>query len=121
LERVYTNSLAKRAAFPSFKKWPKRQLPLLRPKANQARELQRKFECLACGYTANADVNGTRSILAAEHAVLAYGGLVQSGRPLKQKSMSFRGWRMEDGNTILKKLRLDMDPGGIKSPKPYNE
>lgn len=38
-----------------------------------------------CGYTANADVNGARNILAAGHAVLACGGMVQSGRPLKQE------------------------------------
>ncbi len=35
--------------------------------------------------TANADVNGARNILAAGHAVLACGGMVQSGRPLKQE------------------------------------
>lgn len=38
-----------------------------------------------CGYTANADVNGARNILAAGHAVLACGEMVQSGRPLKQE------------------------------------
>ncbi len=38
-----------------------------------------------CGYTANADVSGARNILAAGHAVLACGGMVQSGRPLKQE------------------------------------
>ncbi|HBK0806506.1 TPA: transposase, partial [Escherichia coli] len=32
-----------------------------------------------------ADVNGARNILAAGHAVLACGGMVQSGRPLKQE------------------------------------
>ncbi|HAF2409684.1 TPA: IS200/IS605 family element transposase accessory protein TnpB [Salmonella enterica] len=42
---------------------------------------QSKFVCQACGYTANADVNGARNILAAGHAVLACGGMVQSGRP----------------------------------------
>lgn len=35
--------------------------------------------------TANADVNGARNILAAGHAVLACGEMVQSGRPLKQE------------------------------------
>ncbi len=39
--------------------------------------------CACCGHTANADVNGARNILAAGHAVLACGGMVQSGRPLK--------------------------------------
>ncbi|EIP0493939.1 transposase [Escherichia coli] len=46
---------------------------------------QSKFRCQVCGYTANADVNGARNILAAGHAVLACGGMVQSGRPLKQE------------------------------------
>ncbi|EFH5661302.1 IS200/IS605 family element transposase accessory protein TnpB [Escherichia coli] len=41
--------------------------------------------CACCGHTANADVNGARNILAAGHAVLACGGMVQSGRPLKQE------------------------------------
>ncbi|MBS9106665.1 transposase [Escherichia coli] len=45
---------------------------------------QSKFRCQTCGYTANADVNGARNILAAGHAVLACGGMVQSGCPLKQ-------------------------------------
>ncbi|ELB8864746.1 transposase, partial [Escherichia coli] len=42
------------------------------------------FRCQACGYTANADVNGARNILAAGHA-LACGEMVQSGRSLKQE------------------------------------
>ena len=39
--------------------------------AKENRPTQSKFECLKCGYTANADVNGARNILAAGHAVLA--------------------------------------------------
>lgn len=46
---------------------------------------QSRFECLECGYTENADINGARNILAAGHAVLACGGRVQSDRPLKQE------------------------------------
>ncbi|NIG98963.1 MAG: transposase, partial [Serratia symbiotica] len=46
---------------------------------------QSKFECRVCGYTANADINGARNILASGHAVLACRGMVQSGRPLKQE------------------------------------
>ncbi|EDV0528237.1 IS200/IS605 family element transposase accessory protein TnpB [Salmonella enterica] len=46
---------------------------------------QSRFKCLECGYTANADINGARNILAAGHAVLACGGMAQSGRPLKQE------------------------------------
>ena len=34
---------------------------------------------------ANADVNGARKYFAAGHAVLACGGVVQSGRPMKQE------------------------------------
>ncbi|EOU1316030.1 RNA-guided endonuclease InsQ/TnpB family protein [Klebsiella quasipneumoniae] len=53
--------------------------------ARENRLSQSKFRCQVCGYTANADVNGARNILAAGHAVLACGGMVQSGRPLKQE------------------------------------
>lgn len=49
--------------------------------AKENRLSQSKFVCQACGYTANADVNGARNILAAGRAVLACGGMVQSGRP----------------------------------------
>ena len=52
-------------------------------KAN--RETQSRFVCHECGYEVNADVNGARNILAAGHAVLACGGVVQSGRPMKQE------------------------------------
>ncbi|STS59167.1 Gifsy-1 prophage GlpA [Klebsiella pneumoniae] len=53
--------------------------------AKENRLSQSKFECQICGYTANADINGARNILAAGHAVLACGGMVQSGRLLKQE------------------------------------
>ena len=53
--------------------------------AKENRLSQSRFECLECGYTENADVNGARNILAAGHVVLACGGMVQSGRPLKQE------------------------------------
>ncbi|EAA8956681.1 IS200/IS605 family element transposase accessory protein TnpB [Salmonella enterica subsp. enterica] len=53
--------------------------------AKENRLSQSKFRCPVCEYTANADVNGARNILAAGHAVLACGGRVQSGRPLKQE------------------------------------
>ncbi|UXJ01443.1 zinc ribbon domain-containing protein [Proteus mirabilis] len=33
---------------------------------------QSQFECLECGYTANADINGARNILAAGHACLMF-------------------------------------------------
>ncbi|RAP70199.1 RNA-guided endonuclease InsQ/TnpB family protein, partial [Candidatus Erwinia dacicola] len=53
--------------------------------AKENRLSQSRFECLECGYTENADVNGARNILAAGHAVLACGGMVQSGHLLKQE------------------------------------
>ena len=53
--------------------------------AKENRPSQSQFSCLECGYTENADINGARNILAAGHAVLACGGTVQSGRPLKQE------------------------------------
>lgn len=53
--------------------------------AKENRQSQSKFECLECGYTENADINGARNILAAGHAVLACGGRGQSDRPLKQE------------------------------------
>lgn len=53
--------------------------------AKENRQSQSKFECLECGYIANADINGARNILAAGHAVLACGGMVQSYHPLKQE------------------------------------
>lgn len=53
--------------------------------AKENRLSQSRFKCLECGYTENADINGARNILAAGHAVLACGGMVQSGRPLKQE------------------------------------
>ncbi len=53
--------------------------------AKENRLSQSKFRCQICGYTANADVNGARNILAAGHAVLACGEMVQSCRPLKQE------------------------------------
>lgn len=53
--------------------------------AKESRQTQSKFVCQVCGYTENADINGARNILAAGHAVLACGGMIQSGRPLKQE------------------------------------
>nr|AFK90462.1 Transposase-like protein [Salmonella enterica subsp. salamae] len=53
--------------------------------AKENRLSQSQFRCQACGYTVNADVNGARNILAVGHVVLACGGMVQSGRPLKQE------------------------------------
>lgn len=53
--------------------------------AKDNRQTQASFVCTECGYTANADINGARNILAAGHAVLACGGTAHPGRPLKQE------------------------------------
>jgi len=39
--------------------------------AKENRQSQAVFVCMACGYEANADINGARHILAAGHAVLS--------------------------------------------------
>lgn len=49
------------------------------------RPSQSQFECLACGYSENADINGARNILAAGHAVLACGERAALGRSMKQE------------------------------------
>ena len=49
------------------------------------RASQSRFECLDCGHTENADVNAARNILAAGHAVLACGEMVQLGHSMKQE------------------------------------
>ena len=49
------------------------------------RTTQAKFECVECGHSENADINAARNILAAGHAVLACGEMVQSDRSMKQE------------------------------------
>lgn len=44
-----------------------------------------KFACLSCGYETNADLNAAHNILAAGHAVLACGEMVQLGYSVKQE------------------------------------
>ena len=44
-----------------------------------------RFACVECGFEENADLVGAINILAAGHAVLACGGMAQSGRPAKQE------------------------------------
>ena len=58
--------------------------------AKENRRTQAKFECVECGYIANADVNAARNILAAGHAVLSVEGRCSKGRPLKQKTCDGR-------------------------------
>lgn len=47
---------------------------------------QSKFECVECGYVNNADHVGALNILAAGHAALACGEMMQSGHSMKQES-----------------------------------
>jgi putative transposase len=49
------------------------------------RKTQALFACVACGHEANADHVGALNILAAGHAVIACGGMAQSGHPTKQE------------------------------------
>ena len=58
--------------------------------AKESRQTQSKFECVKCGYIANADVNAARNILAAGHAVLSAEGGCSKGRPMKQKTCDLR-------------------------------
>ena len=54
--------------------------------AKENRQTQAKFECVQCGYIANADINAARNILSAGHAVLSAEGGCGKGRPLNQKT-----------------------------------
>ena len=47
------------------------------------RTKQAVFKCLSCGTELNADFNAARNILAAGHAVLAHGELMQQGQSAK--------------------------------------
>jgi putative transposase len=49
------------------------------------RTTQAKFECVECGHSENADINASRNILAAGHAVLACGETAQLGCSVKQE------------------------------------
>ena len=54
------------------------------------RQTQSRFECVKCGYIANADFNAARNILAAGHAALSVEGGCSKGRPMKQKTCDTR-------------------------------
>ncbi|WP_413520828.1 RNA-guided endonuclease InsQ/TnpB family protein [Psychrobacter glacincola] len=58
--------------------------------AKENRQTQAKFECVQCGYVANADFNAARNILAAGHAVLSVEGGCSKDRPLTQKTSEIR-------------------------------
>lgn len=49
------------------------------------RTSQARFACVSCGFETNADLNAARNILAAGHAVLACGEMVQSDRSVKHE------------------------------------
>jgi putative transposase len=53
--------------------------------AAENRTTQRRFECVACEHTENADINAAQNILAAGHAVIACGESVHQGRSMKQE------------------------------------
>jgi putative transposase len=46
---------------------------------------QSRFKCVSCGYESNADLNASRNILAAGHAVLACGVEKAKASTLKQE------------------------------------
>ncbi len=50
-----------------------------------SRRNQSQFRCVNCGFEDNADVVGALNVLAAGLAVLACGGTVRMGRPMKQE------------------------------------
>ena len=54
------------------------------------RQTQSRFECVKCGYIANADFNAARNILAAGHAALSVEGGCSKGCPMKQKTCDTR-------------------------------
>lgn len=53
--------------------------------AKENRNTQAKFACVECGYTNNPDLVGAMNILAAGHAVLACGEMVQQDRSVKHE------------------------------------
>lgn len=67
------------------------------------RTSQAHFLCVACGHAENADVNAAKNILAAGHAVLACGEMVQQGRSTKQEPVRTRV-------TLRKKVAEQVSP-----------
>ena len=62
-----------------------RTCPCCRYVSAENRQTQALFACVECGFENHADLVGAINILAAGHAVLACGGMAQSGHPAKQE------------------------------------
>ncbi|OTG71228.1 transposase [Acinetobacter sp. A1-4-2] len=58
--------------------------------AKENRQTQEKFECVECGFVANADFNAACNILAVGHTVLSVEGGCGKGRPAIQKTSEIR-------------------------------
>ena len=59
--------------------------------AKENRQTQAKFECVQCDFSENADINASRNILSAGHAVLSVDGGGASAKPsVKQKASEIR-------------------------------
>ncbi len=58
--------------------------------AKENRQTQEKFECVECGFVANADFNAACNILAVGHTVLSVEGGCGKGRPAIQKTREIR-------------------------------
>jgi len=59
--------------------------------AKENRQTQSRFECVECGFSENADINASRNILSAGHAVLSVDGGGASAKPsVKQKASEIR-------------------------------
>ena len=58
--------------------------------AKENRLTQARFECVECGYVANADLNAACNILAVGHTVLSVEGGCGKGRLAKQKASEIR-------------------------------
>ena len=70
------------------------------------RQTQARFACVDCGYENNADLVGAINVLAAGHAVLACGGMAQSGRPRPKGIPSLRDIKQEPAEATTQGLAL---------------
>jgi len=70
------------------------------------RQTQARFACVECGYENNADLVGAINVLAAGHAVLACGGMAQSGRPRPKGIPSLRDIKQEPAEATTQGFAL---------------